>query len=416
MTPPPHISTPSKVIGVPEDDSVSAWAEHPVGFSAFTTVMAFTNAGISMRPSFNGTIHPLVLVVIDALVLAGNTLFPVLLRWAIVFLNGHSSMESNRKVYFRYLLINGRNHYAHLFTSQQTWLLLTLQVIFITAQSLALRHLGDASITTNQAVFESINTRHAGFGAVDLASENAGVLILMLAMMALAPTPFMLVLQRSHAEAETTKLAAAAAAVAEAADREGGLEGGLVGEPACFDADDPDFLETSSHGRYSITVSAHHRLRVGTPNGMGTPDGSGGGGGGDGGGYGGSSSGSLASGSLASGVAVELSRLESKAGEQRTASSGWWGGGRASALLARRKGLTAEEVRRKKTCREALLQILRRLRHQRGRHQRGTLSEPSSTPHPAGSSPLHPLLSWCLSPQSCLSSICFGVARVHASQ
>ena len=48
-----------------------------------------------------------------------------------------------------------------------------------------------------------------GFGAVDLASENAAVLILMLAMMALAPTPFMLILQRSHAEAETTKLVVA---------------------------------------------------------------------------------------------------------------------------------------------------------------------------------------------------------------
>jgi hypothetical protein len=111
-----------------------------------------------LRPSFNGRIKPLVLVFVDVLVLAGNTLFPVLLRWAIILLNKHSPDSSNRKVYFRYLLINGRSHYTHLFTSQQTWLLLTIQFFFITFQSVAMVYLGNTNVTANQVIPACENT------------------------------------------------------------------------------------------------------------------------------------------------------------------------------------------------------------------------------------------------------------------
>jgi hypothetical protein len=35
---------------------------------------------------------------------------------------------SNTKVYLRYLLLNGRQFYTHLFHSQTTWVLLVIQV------------------------------------------------------------------------------------------------------------------------------------------------------------------------------------------------------------------------------------------------------------------------------------------------
>lgn len=85
---------------------------------------------------------PWLLVVVDVLCLAGNTFFPVLLRWFIIFASKVSAVESNRKVYFRYLLMAGRNHYTHLFTSQQTWTLVTLQVFFLFFQTLVVRYLG----------------------------------------------------------------------------------------------------------------------------------------------------------------------------------------------------------------------------------------------------------------------------------
>ena len=157
-------------------------------------------SGLSFRPVFR-SVPPLVLVIIDALVMAGNVFFPVLLRWIIILLNWVAPAQSNRKVYFRYLLLNGRSHYTHLFTSQQTWLLITMQFFFILLQSVFFSLLG-TGVNNNQAVFVSINTRHAGFSSVDFSTQNAGILVFFLAMMSLAPTPFVVVLQRSGQESQ----------------------------------------------------------------------------------------------------------------------------------------------------------------------------------------------------------------------
>ena len=72
----------------------------PASFSIFTSIMAFTNAGIGLRPSFRG-VAPFVLVIVNGLVMAGNTFFPILLRWTIIALNKYARDDSNRKIYFR---------------------------------------------------------------------------------------------------------------------------------------------------------------------------------------------------------------------------------------------------------------------------------------------------------------------------
>ena len=96
------------------------------------------------------------------LALVGNTFFPILLRWTIILLNRLARDDSSRKVYFRYLLINGRSHYSHLFTSQETWLLLFVQITFLSFQALWLNYLGE-DVNMNKAIFESINTRKLTF-------------------------------------------------------------------------------------------------------------------------------------------------------------------------------------------------------------------------------------------------------------
>lgn len=168
------------------------------GFSVFTSIMAFTNSGISLRPTFR-QVSPWLLLVVDVLCLAGNTFFPILLRWFIIFASKVSAVESNRKVYFRYLLMAGRNHYTHLFTSQQTWTLVTLQLCFLLFQTVVGRILG-TKVNLNQAFFMSVNTRHAGFSSVDLGRQNSGILVLWAMMMFLAPTPFVVVLKKSAKE------------------------------------------------------------------------------------------------------------------------------------------------------------------------------------------------------------------------
>jgi Trk-type K+ transport system membrane component len=76
------------VVSTSEED-VLAKSGHSsaLGFSLFSSVMAFTNAGLSPRPSFRGSMDPSMLIIVDVLILAGNTMFPILLRWIIIYLN-----------------------------------------------------------------------------------------------------------------------------------------------------------------------------------------------------------------------------------------------------------------------------------------------------------------------------------------
>lgn len=61
-------------------------------------------------------------------------------------------------------------------------------------------------MNNNQAIFMSVNTRHAGFSSVDLDSQNSGILVLFLAMMFLAPTPFVVVLKYSAKQQDQQRL------------------------------------------------------------------------------------------------------------------------------------------------------------------------------------------------------------------
>ena len=81
----------------------------PLGFAAFTTVSAFCNAGLMLgRAGAAPLAGSGALVALNLLVLHGNVLFPVLLRWVVALLSAASDKRSSRKVYFRFLLINGR--------------------------------------------------------------------------------------------------------------------------------------------------------------------------------------------------------------------------------------------------------------------------------------------------------------------
>ena len=169
---------------------------------------AFNNVGFSlMRNGFGDfTREPVVLVLISLLVLHGNVLYPPLLRWTIVALSAMSPPTSNRKIYFRYLLLHGRRLTPCLFSSQQNWLLVFAQLAMFVAQVVVLlilcwrdeglRGLG-AARKFSVAAFEAINTRHAGMSVVPLVGLRAAALMLQLLMMYLAPVPFVVALRQS---------------------------------------------------------------------------------------------------------------------------------------------------------------------------------------------------------------------------
>ena len=60
------------------------------------------------------------LATLAATSLLGNALFPVGVRWCVVALEQFSGARSSSRVFWRYLLLRGRECYSCLFLSQQT--------------------------------------------------------------------------------------------------------------------------------------------------------------------------------------------------------------------------------------------------------------------------------------------------------
>lgn len=180
-----------------------------LGWATFTTISAFNNVGFVLQRGGFASLNdqPLILFVTGMLVLHGNVLYPACLRWIIVGISASSPRDSNRKVYFRYLLLHGRKLYSNLFSSQATWLLVATQLALISLQigvTLIVSH-DDKSFSNRSpntrldiAAFQAVNTRHAGIAAVNLASLHGGTLVMQMAMMWLAPVPVVAALRSSH--------------------------------------------------------------------------------------------------------------------------------------------------------------------------------------------------------------------------
>uniref|UniRef100_A0A7S1XRX3 ZC3H15/TMA46 family C-terminal domain-containing protein n=2 Tax=Phaeomonas parva TaxID=124430 RepID=A0A7S1XRX3_9STRA len=180
----------------------------PLTWSIFHTISAYNNAGFSLQAAsmIHFADYPAILTLISVVCLLGNIMLPVVLRWTLVVASFLSAKDSSRKVYFRYLLLNGRDIYSNIFVSQQTWILLITQLSLITVQ-LVITQASSAHLDVYEdtdfggrfaiSFFEAVNTRHAGLTVFNLTEMDPSVLVLYLLMMFLAPVPFMVVLRSS---------------------------------------------------------------------------------------------------------------------------------------------------------------------------------------------------------------------------
>jgi hypothetical protein len=177
---------------------------------AFTVVSAFTNCGLTLQAgSFVGfQRHGVLLFLVALCALLGNVLYPAILRWIVVGLSAISPKGSNRKIFYRYLLLHGRECYSCLFVSQQTWLLLLFQFTLFGLQicatlGLSWRDTGYRDLWSGRrvglAAFEAIMTRHAGATALELDKLHGGTLLIQLLNMWLAPVPYVVVLRTTNA-------------------------------------------------------------------------------------------------------------------------------------------------------------------------------------------------------------------------
>ncbi|KAJ3511772.1 hypothetical protein NLJ89_g3904 [Agrocybe chaxingu] len=171
-----------------------------VWFSAFQVVSSYTNTGMSL---VDQSMLPFqdargVVLVMIFLILAGNTAYPIFLRFLIWTLSKVVGMKSQLYAPLRFLLDHPRRCFTHLFPSHQTWFLLTVVlgltlIDWFSFLILDLNNPAFASIPTNIRVLDgfmqAIAVRAAGFGIVPLSNLAPAVKVLFVIMMYISVYP-----------------------------------------------------------------------------------------------------------------------------------------------------------------------------------------------------------------------------------
>ncbi|KAH9831322.1 TrkH-domain-containing protein [Rhodofomes roseus] len=188
---------------------------NPIWFSAFQVIGAWANTGMSlvdqnMVPFRNAY---LMVVVLCLDVLAGNTAFPIFLRfmiWTITKILPHNS-RTNEALHF--LLDHPRRCFIYLFPANQTWVLLAVQfmidfVLWLFDIVLNWGNPATDSIPLGtrivDALLQASAVRSAGFQVIPLSSLVPAVLVLDVVMMYIAMYPIALSVRSTNVYEETS--------------------------------------------------------------------------------------------------------------------------------------------------------------------------------------------------------------------
>ncbi|KAF5380579.1 hypothetical protein D9615_004675 [Tricholomella constricta] len=174
--------------------------QNTVWFSMFQSVSAYTNTGMSLvdhsMVPFQ-TAYPMVFFM-AFLILAGNTAFPVFLRFTIWVSTKCVPRTSRANETLHFLLDHPRRCFIFLFPSHQTWFLLTivLALTFTDWFFFMVLDIGDPEtdaipLGTRFVVglFQGIAVRSAGFSAVSIATLAAAIKVLYVVMMYISVFP-----------------------------------------------------------------------------------------------------------------------------------------------------------------------------------------------------------------------------------
>lgn len=180
-----------------------------VWYSFFQSASAFGNAGFTLLSlnlvPFNSS--SFVLQTTASQILLGNTLFPVaiycivsIIRWTSILLRFNS-----HEVY-DYLLSHPRSCFTHIYSFHRTIWLICI-IIFINATQVILTLIIDwngASLTIfdpvfkiQNAIFQSISTRTAGFNSLVLTNESPSILFLYVMFMYISSYPLVISIQKT---------------------------------------------------------------------------------------------------------------------------------------------------------------------------------------------------------------------------
>jgi len=166
----------------------------PAWFSLFQVVSAYTNAGMSLVDQsmvpFQRA-YPMIFTMIFV-ILAGNTAFPIFLRFSIWVTTKLVPKKSQLSETLHFLLDHPRRCFIYLFPSHQTWFLLTILIILNTTDWVCflVLDLGNQTIESIpvgvrviDGLFQSAAVRAAGFAIVSLSALAPAVQVLYVIMM-----------------------------------------------------------------------------------------------------------------------------------------------------------------------------------------------------------------------------------------
>ncbi|KAI0079232.1 hypothetical protein K474DRAFT_1659278 [Panus rudis PR-1116 ss-1] len=172
----------------------------PVWFSLFQVVSAYTNTGMSLEDQSMipfQTAYPTIIFTI-ILILAGNTAFPIFLRFTIWVLSKVVRKGSRLHETLHFLLDHPRRCFVYLFPSHQTWFLLTV-LIALTGTDWFFFLVLDIGTPAIEAVpvglrfllglLQAAAVRAAGFASVPLAALAPAVKVLYVLMMYVSVYP-----------------------------------------------------------------------------------------------------------------------------------------------------------------------------------------------------------------------------------
>ncbi|KAJ1025198.1 hypothetical protein NDA16_002703 [Ustilago loliicola] len=172
-------------------------------FWFFQVISAYSNTGMSLIDTSMTQMQDayFLLIPMGFLILAGNTGFPILLRFFIWTIS--ICVPSSSRIYetLRFLLDHPRRCFVYLFPSSQTWFLFFVLVLFNSVDWLAflILDIGNPvieqiklSIRVFDGLFQSIAVRAAGFTVVSLLALAPAVQFLYVIMMYLSPFPLAL--------------------------------------------------------------------------------------------------------------------------------------------------------------------------------------------------------------------------------
>ncbi|KAH7114074.1 potassium transporter [Dactylonectria macrodidyma] len=190
-------------------DYLNECGQDKIWWAFYSAQTMLDNLGFTLTPDsmihFNDAVWPMLSM--SFIALAGNTFYPVFLRFVIWTMSKTMPRNSSVQEPLSFLLNHPRRCYTLLFPSGTTWALCgilvvlnfidTLLIIVLDLKNEAVANLSPG-LRVAAAIFQAVSSRHTGTASFNLAGVNPAVQISLLVMMYISVFPIALAIRSSN--------------------------------------------------------------------------------------------------------------------------------------------------------------------------------------------------------------------------